>query len=175
MALFMIICGTVGATSIRFEAKAKYFNPGEQAFKDIYGSGIMFGAEISIGIWKNLELWVTGGTFSKTGELTFTKEQTKLRITPAGIGIKYVHPAGSKMDIYGGIGINYYSYNEENPIGEVKTNKIGYIGTIGTYVKVTEGIFFDLFFDYSHCKIKPDEINVNIGGFGAGVGIGFRI
>ena len=174
IALIMIINGAVGAANVRIEAKAKYFNPSEQAFKDIYGSGMMYGGEIGIGIWQNFELCVRGNYFSKTGELTFTKEQTQLRITPLGIGIKYVHPVGSKIDIYGGIGINYYSYKEENPIGDVSTNKIGYIGTIGTYITVINGLFIDVYLDYSYCKIKPEEFSANIGGFGAGAGIGYR-
>ena len=174
IAFFMIMSVAIGATSIRIEAKAKYFNPSEQAFKDIYGSGMMYGGEIGIGIWQNFEICVTGNYFSKTGELTFTKEQTKLRITPLGIGIKYVHPVGSKINIYGGIGINYYSYKEENPIGDVSTNKIGYIGTIGTFITVIDGLYIDLFLDYSDCKIKPEELSANIGGLGVGAGIGYR-
>jgi hypothetical protein len=171
---FTIISVAVGTASVRIEAKAKYFMPSEQAFKDIYGSGVMYGGEIGIGIWQNFELCVTANTFTKNGELTFTEEETTLKIMPAGIGIKYVHPAGATVDIYGGIGISYYSYKEENPIGNVSTNKIGYFGTIGTYVKVIDGLFVDLFLDYSYCKIKPEELSVNIGGLGVGAGIGFE-
>jgi hypothetical protein len=171
---FMIISVAVSTASTRIVAKAKYFMPSEQAFKDIYGSGTMYGGEIDIGIWQNFELCISGQSFTKKGELTFTEEETTLKILPVGIGIKYVHPVGGTVEIYGGIGINYYSYKEENPIGSVSTNKTGYFGTIGTYVKVVDGLFIDLFLDYSYCKIKPEELSVNIGGLGIGAGIGYE-
>jgi len=172
--LSVTISGVMYAKNIRIEAKARYFIPSEQAFKDIYGSGIMYGGEIGVSIWNNFELWVIGSYFSKKGELTFTGEETKLRILPTGAGIRYVHPTGKTIDIYGGMGICYFSYKEENPIGDVSTSKIGYLGTAGTYVKVSDGLFFDLFIDYSYCKIQPADFSINIGGFGAGVGIGYN-
>lgn len=175
MTMIFLICGGINhATNVRIEARAKYFYPTEKAFKDIYGSGMSYGSEISIGIWRNFELGLTGSAFSKKGELTFTREETSLRIIAAGIVIKYVHPAAASVDAYGSISINYYTYKEKNPIGDVSTGKMGYIGRIGTYVKVIDGLFLDLYLDYSYCRIKPEELSVNIGGFGTGAGIGYQ-
>ena len=61
----------------------------EKAFRDIYGEGIMYGGEVNIRVWKALEVWFGASYFYKKGELTFTKEETKLKIVPIGAGIKY--------------------------------------------------------------------------------------
>ena len=173
-ALILFSCGINHAANVRFEAGLQYFTPSEQAFRTIYGSGVIAGIKIGIGIWQNFELGLTGSTFSKKGELTYTQEETTLKIMPVGIVIRYVHPAWAGVDVYGGFGINYFSFKEENAIGKVHTSKIGYVGTIGTYVKVIDGLFLDLYLDYSTCHIKPEDLKVNIGGFGAGAGIGYQ-
>jgi len=45
------------------------------------------------------------------------------------------------------------------------------VGRAGSYVKVTKGLLIDFFADYSYCKIKPADYEVNIGGLGLGIGI----
>ena len=176
--LFIIIVtvifssGIANATDISVELKAHYFHPSEKAFRDIYGGGMMYGGEVSIGVWKGLEVWFGGSYFSKTGELTFTKEETKLKIYPLGGGLKYRLSEGV-LSFYIGAGLNYYQYKESNPLGDVSKGGLGYIGKIGSYVKVTGGFLIDLYVNYSYCKIKPADFKINIGGIEAGVGIGF--
>lgn len=81
---FAAVC--MCAASVTIEVRGSYFNPTEQAFKDIYGGGLMYGGEISLGIWKNLDVWIGGDYFSQNGELTFTGEETSLQIVPLGGG-----------------------------------------------------------------------------------------
>ena len=109
--LLVTIClsGLAYASDVTVELKAHYFSPSEQAFKDIYGGGLMYGAEISIGVWRDLDLWFGGSYFSKKGELTFTKEETKLELFPIGGGIKYRILNGN-FALYAGFGLNYYQF-----------------------------------------------------------------
>lgn len=169
----IFLSGSATATDFFVEVKAHYFSPSEQAFKDIYGGGVMYGAEATVGIWRNLEFWLGGSYFSKKGKLTFTEEETKLKIIPIGGGLRYILPKG-KLNLYAGLGLNYYQYKETNPIGEAKKGGLGFIGKIGSFVKITGGLLIDVYADYTYCKIKPDYYDINIGGFEAGIGIGYE-
>lgn len=51
---------------------------------------------------------------------------------------------------------------------------LGYIGKIGSYVKVTGGFLIDLYVNYSYCKMRPADFKINIGEIEAGVGIGYE-
>ncbi len=163
----------VYATDITVELQGHYFYPSEKAFKDIYGGGMVVGGEISVGIWRNFELWFGGSYFSKKGELTFTREETELEIYPIGGGLKYKLSTGI-FDLYAGAGLNYYWYKESNPLGDVSEGGLGCTGKIGSYVRITGGFLIDLYLNYSYCKVKPADFEIDIGGIEAGMGIGYR-
>lgn len=173
MITVIFLSGFANAIEILVELKAHYLSPPEQAFKDIYGGGMMYGGEMSIGVWRGLEVWFGGSYFSKKGELTFTKEETKLKIYPLGAGLKYRLSEGT-FSFYLGAGLNYYQYKESNPLGDISKGGLGYIGKIGSYMKITGGFLIDLYLNYSYCKLKPADFKINIGGLEAGVGIGYR-
>jgi len=174
IAATVLLCGLVNAADIMVELKSHYFIPSEEAFRDIYRGGIEMGAEVSVEIARRFAVWLGGSYFSRKGELTFTKEETELRIMALGGGIKYIFPAGAGIDIYGAGGVSYYSYNEENVLGEVSKGGLGVVLKAGGLVKIINGIFFDAYINYSYCKMKPADFKINIGGFGAGVGLGYR-
>jgi hypothetical protein len=170
----IFLCGLANAADIMVELKGHYFMPSEEAFRDVYGGGINFGAEVSVEIGRRLAVWLGGSYFSRKGELTFTKEETELKIMAFGGGIKYIFPAGAGIDIYGAGGVNYCSYDEENVLGEVSKGGLGIVLKAGGLIKIINGIFLDAYINYSYCKMKPADIKINIGGFGAGIGLGYK-
>ena len=161
IAVVLFCSGLASATSVMVELKANYFSPSEKAFKDIYGGGMMYGVELGIGAWNNLDFWVGGSYFSKKGELTFTKEETKLSIFPIGCGVRYRFST-EVFDFYGGAGLNYCRYKEANPIGEVSKGGLGYVGKIGSMVKITRELVIDLYLNYFYSKIKPAYYKVKV-------------
>ena len=169
----VLLSGLAIAADFIVELKAHYLHPSEETFRDIYGGGVMYGGEISIGVWRGLDVWFGGSYFSKTGELTFTKEETKLKLYPLGGGVLYRLSEGV-LSFYIGVGLNYYQYRESNPLGDVSKGGLGYIGKIGSYVKVTGGLLIDLYVNYSYCMLKPADFKINIGGIETGVGIGYE-
>ena len=175
-ALSIIIFAAVSmhAGSITMEVKGSYFCPTEQAFKDIYGGGMMYGGEISVGIWKNLDVWIGGYYFSQYGELTFTEEETSLQIMPLGGGLKYRITSGT-VSFYGGAGVNYFDYQESNVIGDVKSGAVGFVTKIGAYLEPVEKFVIDIFVEYSYCRMTPADFTIDIGGIKAGIGIGVRL
>lgn len=150
-----------------------YFNPSEKRCKDVYGSGVMYKGEFSIGIWRDLSLWIGGGFFPKKGELFYTKEETKLQIIPIGMGVKYVF-FKREVNLYSGIGLKYYQLTETNPIGDVNKGGVGFCGEIGAFVVLGEGLMIDLSVDYSYCKMTPATRSINVGGFEVEIGVGYR-
>ncbi|MCX7973450.1 MAG: hypothetical protein N3B16_03005, partial [Candidatus Aminicenantes bacterium] len=90
---FIIIIGLfltpdeIRALTVRAEIKGAYFNPTDQAFKDIYGQGKTYGAEVGFKFNRFIGLWLSAETFSKKGKMTFTQEETTLKIMPVGFGL----------------------------------------------------------------------------------------
>ncbi|KKM88255.1 hypothetical protein LCGC14_1260620 [marine sediment metagenome] len=150
-----------------------YFRPSKQIFRDIYGNGVMYRAEICIGIGRGLELWMAGGYFSKNGKLSFTDEGTKLQILPVGWGIKYISTKGN-INYYTGIGFNYYQVKETNPIGDVGKGRLGFGGEIGAFKRVTGGLIIDFRMDYYYCKMELANRKIDIGGLTIGIGLGYE-
>lgn len=169
----LLLSVIASAGEVMVKLNGSYFHPVDKAFKNIYGGGVMYGGELDIGIWKNLELWIGGSYFSKKGELTYTREKTRLKIIPIGGGVKYRLSAGS-LNIYGGMGINYYQYKEKNPSGDVSWGELGVLGKIGCVVKGSGGLITDFYINYSYCKMRPVHLEINIGGIEAGIGIGYE-
>jgi hypothetical protein len=169
----LCLSGSAIATDITFELKVHYFGPSDQAFQDIYGGGLMYGAEINIRAWESLDLWFGGNYFSKTGELTFTDEETELKLFTIGGGVKY-RILSRIFALYVGLGLNYYQFKESNPIGEVSDGKLGLVGKIGSDITISGGLAVDLYVKYASCKIQPADFEIDIGGIMAGVGLGYK-
>jgi len=170
LAILFFIQGLANAGEVLFKIKGSYFYPSDKSFQDIYGAGLMFGAEASTEILKNFEMWVEAGYFSKKGELSFTKEETKLRIIPVGGGVRYLFPA-RRLRYYFGLGVNYYRYREANLLGTVNYGRLGLAAKAGSFIKLKKKIFIDLYLGYSFCKMKPADFRFNIGGVEAGIGV----
>jgi len=150
-----------------------YFHPSEESTRDIYGGKAVIGGEVSVKVWKSIDLWLAGSYYNERGHLPFTKEATRLILTSVGGGSKIILKSG-RISPYVGLGPVIYSYREKNPIGLAKGTKIGIIGQAGCYLKVTGGLLFDICIDYSYCVVKPQRIKANIGGIKAGIGLGFE-
>lgn len=156
-------------------AIGSYFQPSDQAFKNIYGGGTNFGGEINITLMKGISLWAGMNMFSKTGLTTFTEEETEISITPVYGGIKF-QASGARVRPYLGLGVGYFQYKESSAvIGSVQKSDIGYLGQLGVLINVIGPIYLDLKGSYSYCKVQPEDLEANIGGLQvmAGFGLGF--
>jgi len=172
-AILFLLSGIGYAGDVIFKVKGSYFHPSDTAFKDIYGGGVMYGVEAGAEIWKNLEIWVGGRYFSKKGELSLTREETKLKIIPIEGGLRYTLSLRS-VNLYSGIGISYYLYKETNPIGNVDWGELGAVARVGSFVEMNQRWTIDFYVSYSYCKMRPADFKINIGGIEAGIGIGYR-
>ena len=156
------------------EANLSYFYPAfEEAFQDIYGGGWAVGGNLTLDVWKNLGIWFGVSSFSKTGELTFTKEETKVSMMPIALGAQYTI-LSSPVSVYAGLGVLFLHYKESNILGEVKDWGFGFEAKAGAYKKLIAGFFAELFISLSHCEMKPADFKFNVGGLKGGIGIGYE-
>lgn len=170
----LFISGSALASDYRMELKMSYFNPSKKVFKDIYGSGSMYGIKAERNrIYKKFGITVEAGYFEKRGKLTFTQEDTTVKIAFLGPGIIYQHTKG-RFDLYGGAGFRYYYFEERNPIGHVSQGKWGYFISLGSYIHITKKFWADLSVSYSGCQVKPADLEVEIGGLEAGIGLAYE-
>lgn len=161
------------AGSFRIEGLVHYFQPSDNIFKDIYGSGMAYGGEIGIRIMDWVSLWAGADFYSQTGELTFTGEDTELQIFPIYGGLMFELP-NQQFHPYAGFGVGYFQYKEESPIGSVDGGELGYIVQAGVRVNVVSSLFFDIKGSYSICKTQPADFEIDLGGLKGGIGIGFE-
>lgn len=157
----------------RIETRYSSFWPSEGVFKEIYGQEYMFGGTIDIKIWKAINLWFSASQYNKIGNLSLSKRETEITISPIIAGIKFMS-AGKSAKSYIAIGIGDYKYKEISPLGEVDQREQGYIGELGVLVKIIRGLFINIFGSFSYCEVMPQEIKVDIGGINAGIGLGYE-
>ncbi len=175
--LAIVLFSSLAQAKFLIEAKGSYFQPSDKNFKQVYNSGkytewISYGGEIGITLGKGVALWAGGSYFNKKGKLTFTEEETTLQITPFYGGIKF-RSTNSNVSPYLGVGVGYFQYKEENRINSISKADIGYIGQAGLLFRL--GVFIvDFQASYSYCKVKPVDVEANLGGFQAGIGLGFE-
>lgn len=169
----IILSALSHAEAFFIEVKGNYFQPKDQSFKDIYGNGTSFGGEIGINLGKGLGIWAGGHYFSKKGKLTFTEEDTEIQIIPFYAGLRY-KLAKANLRPYVGFALGYFRYKEVNPIGTVKKGDIGYIGQVGIIFKAGRALFFDIKGSYSYCKVKPMDMEANLGGLQGEIGLGLE-
>jgi len=161
------------AGAVSFSLKAAYLMPSEQAFKDIYGGGLMAGGEIAFGLSGPLKVWIEAMYHKGTGKLTYTGEDTTLTLFPiGGAGLRYEFAAGPAV-VYAGAGARYYSYKEENVIGTASKSGAGFVGLAGVSLRLAKVFMLDLRAAYSSCKLTPADFTVDVGGLELGGGLVF--
>jgi len=175
--LAIVLFSSLAQGKFLIEAKGSYFLPSDKNFRDVYSGGkfeewISYGGEIGITLGKGVGLWAGGHYFNKKGKLTLTEEETTIKITPVYGGIKF-RSTKSNVSPYFGVGAGYFQYKEENRLGKVSKGSVGYIGQIGLIFRAGV-IIIDFQASYSYCKVKPVEVEANLGGFQGGIGLGFE-
>ena len=158
---------------VRISALSNYFQPRYDVLKDVYKNGVMTGAELNVGVWNFVELWLAQKNFSKKITDEATGEDRKVNLIPIEAGLKFRFNKG-KINPYLGVGAGYYQYKETTSLGETKEKEIGYVGQAGCFIKIGGYLVFDVYANYSYCRITTETTRFNVGGLHLGVGFGFE-
>lgn len=159
----------LGQENPSIELVTSYTIPSEQVFKDVYGGGPVFGAEVGFDVHKRISGWAGIGYLRRTGALTITGDETRLRIISLEVGARYQFST-SKTVPYAGGGLSINFYKETNTIGEVSGSCLGVVGKAGLLRKISETLWMDFSLSYNFNKAE----DVNLGGARVSFGIRYQ-
>jgi len=143
------------------------YSMNEPRFDAVYSKGgLMMGFGLSAAIMSNLNFYLDAQYYSRTGELSFSKEKTDFYLFPISLGVRYIYPLGL-ANPYVGAGGDFYFYYEDNPIGTVLNYTGGYHLTGGAYFRFSQSIplLLNLKLKYTWAQATENDIKIQLGGF----------
>lgn len=142
---------------------AGYFSMKDSRHKEVYNSGgIIYGINLSYGVFEWMEIRGEFGLFHQKGYLTFTQEETKLNLIPGVLGVR-AFLLKKKIKPYLGLGGHMFYYREVLPdrMGDATGSAVGAHIEGGAYYNFTSGLYADLTVRY----IIGTRVNVDIVGY----------
>lgn len=160
--------------ALYLQARGAFFFPADQAFREIYHGGAIWGGEFGADITQNITLWAGVDYYSRNGRLVYTGEETSLRIVPLGFGLKVGADITPTVRPALAVGVGYFQYQERNSFGTVQKGDIGFLIRAGLSYHLRETFFLAVEGAYTACSVKPLQLQASLGGFHLGAGAGFR-
>jgi hypothetical protein len=170
----LLLAGSAQAAGFRVELKGSFFSSENSIFRGIYGGSAKLGLEAGLDVAQNISIWAGLDHTQKNGEMTESKEETKMWITPLTLGVRYEVPAGEKLRFQVAAGVQEVFFKEEAPLGTVKENALGIIIKGGGMVRLTDHVGAGLFLAWSTCKMTNEDVEFKVGGLDLGAGVEFR-
>jgi hypothetical protein len=151
----------------------------DQLYNLIYsGNTLLFGFELSRIFARtdnhNFGIVLGANYYKDTGSSTLTNEESTFTLIPYYICAEYLWNQNEVIPFLR-IGLNIMSYKEKSEIHEVSGSSVGPQIALGIYIKIPEleQLRFKFYFKWMSATAKEEDININIGGIEAGVGITF--
>lgn len=169
----LCLAGRAWGVSFSLEIRGGYHLPRSAEFREIYGGGLAFGGQIELRLTNSLSAWAGADYLGRTGRITFTGEETKIRIVPVTAGVK-VQVASASVRPYAAAGLGYVLYREDNVIGPLRGGVLGFLGQAGVVIRLTSRLSLDLYGRFLAAKSKagePDVLSAELGGFQGGLGL----
>jgi hypothetical protein len=170
-----ILAASVPAKSLSLALTVSYLGKTDSGFKEVYGAGgILPGLRFEAGVWKGLSLYCSYDYFSKKGTTPALGQEAKTREHFLSVGAAWKGALGEKLDwsLFGGL--LYVSYREEALDEKVTGNAMGAEIGAGLDYRISSGLFLFPYASYMAANDTVGEIDVKLGGFKAGVGLGLR-
>lgn len=152
----------------------------DETVKKIYGGGTVYSPFLAVGLWRGFRLGVAyEWGYSPTGVIGLYDEPTSLEVSGvevfAGYWIKF-----DLLSLYlrGGWGNYAYRQTIDSPVArnypvEDRTQTV--IAAAGLNVYLLERLYLGAEIKYVPLKVKPYEIEVDLGGWRYLVGIGYTV
>jgi hypothetical protein len=157
--------------SIRVMAAGGLFFPGEGGFKDRYGSGLKFGAEINAGIADNIEIWLSASFLNQTSTDTASGLELRSGLFPVLAGLKFRSIKGL-VHYYFGLGAGYFFYSETSAGITNREQEFGLAGQAGAFLKLGRNFVLGAQAEYDHCRMGSGAGRIDPGGFHIGLVVG---
>jgi len=158
---------------VTVEIRGHFLMPSDDAFDQIYGGAAAYGLEVAYRVASRLDVWAGGSRIAEKGLLTFSREETEVSVVPLSVGVRY-HLRERTVSPHAALGAGYFLFEESNVLGDVSDSGLGLLVNAGAFVRLHRRVFLDLRVGYSYCKLKPAELEINVGGVELGGGLALR-
>lgn len=137
---------------LRIGATLGFYKMADTNFDEVYGSMTSFGFDISYLLSEKLDIWFYLGTSSKTTEIIWDEEDLKFKFTPISLDLRYHFKKTPQWDLFAGLGLNSYPFEDTNPIEDVKDSATGFNVLAGAYYNITRNFSLQLILRYNMVK-----------------------
>lgn len=176
IAAFGLACPAEEIANQRFMATAgvNFFNSASAGYRTIYGQ-MVFMPEIKITakVYRDFTVWGSCALISKEGFIEEVDETSRINQTLFGFGLGYAHKMSAKLRMRGELGMSYISFKEEALAETAEGSGLGWkIGANLDYC-INKRLFATLTTAYSGANDEGQTGKITLGGFQAGIGLGF--
>ena len=183
--MFLLVClitlfgGANPAEEIsnkRFMATAgiNLFNGASAEYRQIYGQAVLMPEiKVTAKVYRDFTVWGSCALIAKDGYIEEVDEATHIRQTLLGFGLGYAHKMGAKLRLRGELGMTHVSFKEE-ALDETATGS-GWGWKIGASLdySICRKMFATLAAGYGCAGDEAEFGKIKLGGFQAGIGLGF--
>ncbi len=174
LACLLVLTLHCSAGTVRVGGSIGYYSLADSIYKDTYGSGnLIYDASLSYDLLRNLEIRGEVGYFRDKGETTLTREEIKFSMIPVVIGLRAKLVTIRKFSPYLGAGIDFYFFEETARLGDTSDSTTGFHLEAGSYIALGRRFHLDLNLRYIKADAQPLDETIKLGGWRAGVGVGY--
>jgi len=151
-----------------------YYFVADPIYKDTYGSdSLIYEGFLGYDLSKHLEIRAAVGYFKDKGEMTLTREEIKFRMVPVVMGVRVKPVKLGKLSPYLGVGVDFCSFKETARLGDTSDSTTGFHLEGGSYVVLGQSFHGDINLRYVKADAQPLDEVIRLGGWRAGVGVGY--
>lgn len=148
--------------------------PADSYFKDTYKNSILY-PKLRAGVkaFRDFYIWGSYGFFSVEGKTPNLQLDAKSTQNFISFGVGYLFSMSKAISLDAAIGGSYINYTEEAMGLEVSGSKLGFCVEGGISYNIGKHFFTRLSVDYLAASDTVEGVDIKLGGFTAGIGIGF--
>ncbi len=173
---FNIDCPAEEIPNKRFmvTAGASLFNSASADYRQIYGQAVLMPElKVTARGFRDFTVWGSCALIAKDGYIEEVEEETHINQTLLGFGLGYAHKLGAKLRLRGELGMTYIAFKEEALDETQKGSGLGWkIGANLDYC-IKKCLFATLTAAYGSASEEAEFGRIKLGGFQAGIGLGF--
>ena len=166
--IFMLSPTIFSQDFIKIGAYSGYFSPKDAILNEVYGGkDVMIGLKIGVHVWQGFYAYLSSMQYKQVGK-TRLGDVTRLQLNPLALSLRYTFSLGI-VNPYLESGFTQVYFSEKSDIGSTKDSGSGFSADAGIEFRLSNRFIFDLGAQYSRVRVKPGDIEVDLGGFRVGV------
>jgi len=150
-------------------------------FEDVYGRIINPGIDIAFDISDKFDIYFSASYSSKSATVEWSTEELSFTNIPITLNIRYKFPVSEKLRFIGGAGVNYYTFEDVNPIETLSDSLFGFNMLAGGKYSISNTISFNMLFRMNFIKkdleatvLTPDN-TLDLGSMELLFGVSFKL